>query len=107
MKSTKTNSPTGSSRATSLPPKGNTFLYIETSSNNHGNNVVVSFERTDTIQISYITFYYNRFSFLIDNSKKQLVIFEFNCYNKIILGVLDITYLKMIDILIHQLTDLN
>ena len=37
-------------------------MYIETSSNNHGNDVLVSFERTDIIQISNITFYYNRFS---------------------------------------------
>ena len=37
-------------------------MYIETTSNNHGNNVFVSFERTDIIQITNITFYYNRFS---------------------------------------------
>ena len=42
IKSTKTNSPTGYSGATSLPPIGNSFLYIETSSNNHGNNVFFS-----------------------------------------------------------------
>ena len=62
MKSTKTNNPTGFSGATSLPPIGNNYMYIETSSNNHGNNVFVSFERTDIIQISNITFHYNRFS---------------------------------------------
>ena len=37
-------------------------MFIETSSNNHINNVSVSFERTDIIQITKITFYYNRFS---------------------------------------------
>ena len=37
-------------------------MYIETTSNNHGNNVYVSFERTDNIQITNITFYYNRYS---------------------------------------------
>ena len=58
-KSTKTISPTGYSGATSLPPIGNSFRYIETSSNNHGNNVFVSFERTDNIQITNITFCYN------------------------------------------------
>ena len=57
IKSTKTNSPTGDSRATSLPPVGTAFMYIETSSTNNGNNVFVSFERTDIIQISKITFY--------------------------------------------------
>ena len=40
-------------------------MYIETSSNNHGNNVFVSFERTDGIEISNITFYYNSYSILL------------------------------------------
>ena len=39
-KLTKTNSPTGYSGATNLPPVGNSFMYKETSSNNHGNNVL-------------------------------------------------------------------
>ena len=57
IKSTITNSPTGYSRATSLPPIGNSFMYIETSSNNHGHErVFVSLERTDIIQVSNITF---------------------------------------------------
>ena len=38
------------------------FMYTETSSNIHGNYVFVSFERTDIVQISNITFYCNRFS---------------------------------------------
>ena len=54
---TKTNNPTSCSGATSLPPICNSFMYIETSSNNHGNNVFVGFERTDIIQITNITFY--------------------------------------------------
>ena len=62
IKSTKTNSPTGDSGASSLPPIGDSFMYIETSSNNHGNNVFVSFERTDIIQITTISFYHNRYS---------------------------------------------
>ena len=62
IKSTKSNSPTGNSGATSLIPIEDSFMYIETSSNNHCNNVFVSWERTDIIQISNITFYYNRFS---------------------------------------------
>ena len=56
------NSPAGYSGATILPPIGNSFMYIETSSDNHGNNVYVSFERTDIIQISITPSYYNRFS---------------------------------------------
>ena len=41
MRSTKTNSPTPDSGATSIPPIGNSFMYIETSSNNHGYIVFV------------------------------------------------------------------
>ena len=64
IKSTKTSSPTSHSGATSLPPMGNAFMYIETSSNNHGNNVFVSLERSDIIQVTNVTFYYNRFPIL-------------------------------------------
>ena len=72
IKSTKTNSPSSFSGATSLPPIGSSFMYIETSSNNHGSNVFVSWERTDIIQISMITFYYNRFSILTNNSENSM-----------------------------------
>ena len=72
MKSTETNSPTSFSGARSLPPIGNSFMYIEISSNNHSNNVFVSFEPTDIIQISDITFYYNRFSILTKDSLKAM-----------------------------------
>ena len=47
-------------------------MYIETTSNIHVNNVFVSFERTDKIQISNITFYYNRFSILNNDSLKSM-----------------------------------
>ena len=72
IKSTKTNSPSPESRPTSLPPIGTAFMYIETSSNNHGANVFVSWERTDIIQITNITFYYNRFSILTDDNLKNM-----------------------------------
>ena len=72
IKTTKTNSPTGYSGATSLPPIENSFMYIETSSNNHGNNVFVNFERTDKIQFSNITLYYDRFSILTNDSPKSM-----------------------------------
>ena len=72
MKSTKTNSPTGSSGAESIPPISNSYMYIETSSNNHGENVFVRFERTDNVQISNITIYYNRFSILTNDSLKSM-----------------------------------
>ena len=72
LKSTKTSSPTSQSGATTLPPIGKNFMYIETSSGGHGNNVFVSFEGTDIIQITNITFYYNRFSILTNNSLKSM-----------------------------------
>ena len=63
IRSTKTHSPTGNSGATSLPPIHDSFMYIETSGyNSNGVNIFFSWERTDIIRISNITFYYNRFS---------------------------------------------
>ena len=77
IKSTKTNSPTSYSGATSLPPIGIGFMYIETSSNNYGNEkVIVSWERTDITQISNITLYSNRFSILTNDSKKSMCRFR-------------------------------
>ena len=67
IKATKTHSPSSNSGAESLPPIGDCFMYIETSSNNHGSDLFVSWERTDIIQISNITFYCNRFSFLTND----------------------------------------
>ena len=72
LKSTNTNSPTSYSGGESKPPIVNSFMYIETSSNNHGNNVFVSFERTDIIQISNTTCYYNRFSVLTNDRIKSI-----------------------------------
>ena len=72
IKSTKTNSPTGNSGATSLPPVGTAFMYIETSSYNIGDSVFVSWERTDILQSSNITFYYNRFSIVTNDSLKAM-----------------------------------
>ena len=75
IKSTKTISPTGHSGATKLPSIGNSFMYIETSSNNNGHErVFARWERTDIIQISNNnnTFYYNRFSILNNDFKKSM-----------------------------------
>ena len=73
VRSTKTHSPTGHSGATSLAPIGNSFMYIETSSHNHGHErLFVGWERTDIIQISNITFYYNRFSILTNDALKSM-----------------------------------
>ena len=72
IRTTRTNSPTSQSGTTSLPPIGSAFMYIETSGDNYGNNTYVSSERTDIIQITNITFYYNRFSKLTNNSIKSM-----------------------------------
>ena len=49
------------------------FMYYDTSSNNDGHEkVFVSWERTDIIQITNITFYYNRFSILTNDSLKSI-----------------------------------
>ena len=47
-------------------------MYIETSSNNQGPNVFCSWERADIIQITNITFYYNRYSILTNDSLKAM-----------------------------------
>ena len=47
-------------------------MYIETSSNIYGNKVFVSSERTHIIQITNVTFYYNRFSNLTNDSLKSM-----------------------------------
>ena len=72
IKSTKTNSPSSYSGAMNLPPIGSSFMYIETSSNNHGSNLFVSWERTDIIQSSNIIFSYNRFSILTNDNLKNM-----------------------------------
>ena len=49
-------------------------MYIETSANNHNStndNVFISFERTDIIHSSNITFYCNRFSTSIAGKKNM------------------------------------
>ena len=70
-KSTKTTSPTGDSGATTLPPIGTAFMYIETTGGNKRSGVFASFERSDIIQISNITIYYNRFSISENNFRSM------------------------------------
>ena len=57
-----TNSCTGKTRATNLPLIEDRFLYIGTSGNIHGQNVLASSERTVVIQISKFLFYNFRYS---------------------------------------------
>ena len=72
IRSTKTNSPTNNSGVTKTPPLGDSSMYIETSSKFRGNNVFVSFERTDIIQITNITLYYSGFSILTKDSLEAM-----------------------------------
>ena len=69
IKSTTSSSPTGDSGASNMPPIGRAFMYIETSGNNSGNNTYVKIIRRDIIQISNISFYYNRYSSSNPSSK--------------------------------------
>ena len=69
---TKSSSSTSHSGATTLPATGNSFMFIETSSNNHVNNVFVNFERTDIIQNTNKTFYFSRFSISTTDSLKSM-----------------------------------
>ena len=47
-------------------------MYIETTVPNHGSNVFTSWERTDIIQITNITFYFNRYSILTNDDLKNM-----------------------------------
>ena len=72
IRSKKTTSPSSESGARVLPPIGSSYMYKETSSGNHGHDrIFVSWERTDIIQFTNITFYYNRFSILTKDSLKS------------------------------------
>ena len=71
IRSSKTNSPTSDSGATNLPPIGDSFMYIESSSNNNGPYTYVILTRTDIIQISNVTFYYNRYSSSDENLRSM------------------------------------
>ena len=73
IRATKANSPTSQSGATSLPPISDNSMYKETSSDNHGDErVIVSWEGTEIIQITKLTFYYHRFSNLTNDSLKSI-----------------------------------
>ena len=77
IRSTKANSPTSDSGATNLPLTGGSFVSIETSSNNLGNNDFVSWEWTDVVQITNMTFYYNRCSILTNDRLKSMGSFSY------------------------------
>ena len=62
IKSSISTTPSPNTGINTIPTIGKSFLYIETGSNSHGDNVYCSFERTDIIQISKISFHYNRYS---------------------------------------------
>ena len=70
--SKETSSPTSSSEASLLQPTGDSIMYIETSANNQGEEVFVSSERTDIIQITNITLHFKRYSILTNDCLKQM-----------------------------------
>ena len=72
VNSTKTNSRTSQSGAKNSSPIGDFFMYLETSSNNQGDKLFVSFKRIDIIQICNKTFYFIRFSILASDSLKAM-----------------------------------
>ena len=73
IRSTKTSTGTAESGVGSLPPFSKSSMYIETSSANHGNErIFVSLERTEFLQITNITFIYDRFSILSNESLKSM-----------------------------------
>ena len=72
IKTTRSCSPSSQSGPTSLPPIGKCFMYIDTSCVNRGNNVFLSWERTAIIKITNITFLYNRYSILTNDSLKSM-----------------------------------
>ena len=106
IKSTKTNCPTGDSGTTSLPPIDNAFMYMETSSNNHGDGVFVILERTDILQITNITFYYNRFSVLTNGSLKSMGRFRMQFLLEDNTWSTRYNIPKMVDIVNHQQIEL-
>ena len=79
-------------------------MYIEASLNNHGPNVFVSWERTDIIQNTNITFYHNRFSILTDDNLKNMgrfriqLLLESNVWSTqyIIAKILNIVIIQLI-----------
>ena len=65
-----------------------------------------SWEGTDFLQITNNTFYHKRFSFLTDDSLKSIGGFTIQLLlNKVLHGVKDAIYLKLIDF--HQLIGLQ
>ena len=56
IKSTKPNSPTANTGATHIPTTGDSFMNFETSQKISGQDVSVTFEGTNKIQVSKRTF---------------------------------------------------
>ena len=105
IKSTKTNSSTSHSGETSFPPIGKLFMYIETSSDIHGNNVFVSCVKIDILKIKITTFLHPRYSNLTNDSLKSM------SRVRIQLLLADNSWsfrykMKLLDLVIHQLIGL-
>ena len=106
IKSTKTNSSKSHSGETSFPPIGESFMYIETSTDSHANNVFVSWVEIDVLKITNTTLLYTRYTNLTNDSLKS------KGRVRIQLLLADNTWcirynMKLIDIVIHQLIGLH
>ena len=51
-------------------------MCIDTNSNKHGNIVFVGFERTDIVQLTNLSLYYNSLSILTNDSLKSMACFR-------------------------------
>ena len=72
---TKSCSSTSNTEASTMHPMGDSFMYIETSGNNYGQNAFVSFQRIYIMQISHTTFFDNRFSIKNSRSRGRLKVY--------------------------------
>ena len=70
IKSSKSHTPTPGTGVDRLPNIGTAFMFVESSMHNYGDDI----SRTDIIQLSNITFYYNRYS---DNQSEHRAIGRF------------------------------
>ena len=63
VRATNTKSQTGHTRATSIPPFGDSFMYVDTIGDiTRSECVFVGLQQTDVLQISYITFSFEKVS---------------------------------------------
>ena len=97
---TKSTSPIAKSQAKDLPPIGDSFMYIRTSSIKYVEKDFDSIERTDIIWKSNITFHFSRFS---AGKRNQCQDIGFNSYYLMGNGNEKRKLMKMITTVRHQI----